>query len=111
VDYIVGFVLLAVPDFLRLYFSEPVEWVPRTFGTFLLFINLATQHEVGLMKMMPMRVHLVFDYMLGALLAASPWLFGFSHIVWVPHLGIGLFIMLWALVSKRNPRTAYAEPT
>ncbi|MBK1623963.1 hypothetical protein [Afifella marina] len=39
----------------------------------------------------------------GALLASSPFLFGFASEVWVPLIAVGLFEIVAALVTKTTP--------
>ena len=43
------------------------------------------------------------DLLSGLLLAASPWLFGFSEFVYVPHLVLGLLEIGAALMTKTTP--------
>jgi hypothetical protein len=54
-----------------------------------------------------MRVHLVVDFLSGALLAASPWLFGFANEpsnAWAPHVVVGLMEILVVGMSQTEPR-------
>lgn len=48
------------------------------------------------MKIIPTRVHGVLDYVVGAIIAGSPWLFGFARggaETWIPvALGLGAFV-------------------
>jgi len=39
----------------------------------------------------------------GAVLAASPWVFGFADVVWVPHVILGLTELAAAFVTKTSP--------
>jgi hypothetical protein len=54
-----------------------------------------------------MRVHLVIDYITGAFLALSPWLFGFSDTVWLPHALVGILTIGYALYT--NPEDGAAR--
>jgi hypothetical protein len=56
------------------------------------------------MRVIPMPVHLTLDALSGALLAVSPWLFGFADHVWVPHVVLGLFEIGAALLTETTPR-------
>jgi hypothetical protein len=49
-----------------------------------------------------MPTHLMLDMAGGALLAASPWLFGFSDYVTTPHVVVGLFEIVTAAVTERR---------
>jgi hypothetical protein len=50
-----------------------------------------------------MKTHLNIDLMSGILLAASPWIFGFSDRVIAPHLILGLLEIGAALMTKTVP--------
>lgn len=56
-----------------------------------------------------MGTHLGLDAASGVLLAASPWLFGFSVVVFWPHLILGLFEVAAALTTRTTP--AYDSPS
>jgi hypothetical protein len=50
---------------------------------------------------LPTRVHGMLDYLLGALLIAAPWLFGFAEggaEQWVP-VGLGIGVLLYSLFT------------
>jgi hypothetical protein len=56
-------------------------------------------------------MHLALDAVNGALLAASPWLFGFAEEVSAPHLGLGLFEIVVTASSQPTPtRAGNSEP-
>jgi SPW repeat-containing protein len=96
--------LIFLPNFFG--FSEvggaPV-CVPRILAILALSQSLATQYELGLLKVLPMRVHLMSDYVFSLFLAASPWLFGFENQpgnVWVVYLIVGLALFGVTLITK-----------
>jgi hypothetical protein len=64
-----------------------------------------TDYEVGAVRKVSMRTHLTIDLISGALLAASPWIFGFADYVWAPHLILGLAEMGASLMTKTVPGT------
>ena len=39
----------------------------------------------------------------GALLAVSPWLFGFAGLIWWPHLLVGLVEIVVPMLTRRTP--------
>jgi hypothetical protein len=52
-------------------------------------------------QVIPTRVHAMMDYLVGALLVAAPWLFGFddrSAATWVPVV-LGLSVILYSLFT------------
>jgi cyanate permease len=59
-----------------------------------------------------MPYHLVVDFIAAALLAVSPWLFGFSDEksnAWLPHVVVGVVVILVVLMSQTTPGTHAAK--
>ena len=107
-DYLMGILLIALPflpGFPRLESSPSATWIPVALGIGALVYSLVTNYELGALRLLPMPVHLAFDFLSGALLAASPWLFGFHHQVHLPHLVLGLFEIGAALFTSTRPFT------
>ena len=62
-----------------------------------------TAYELGVLRVLPMELHLGLDALAGALLAASPWLFGFAREVYLPHLLFGLFSVVASFITRTEP--------
>ena len=82
--------------------------LPIVLGVGLIAYSLATDYERGIpaLRVIPMRVHLAFDFVASAFLAAVPFLFGYSVDglnVWLPQVAAGLSVILLVLVSKTEP--------
>ena len=107
-DYAMGLVLIAAPFVLGFADGGAAMWVPIVLGAGALLYSLMTDYELGIVRMIPMPVHLGLDAMSGLLLAASPWLFGFSELVWVPHLILGILEVGAAALTQRTPNLAHA---
>jgi hypothetical protein len=52
-----------------------------------------------------MPVHLLLDLAGGAVLAASPWIFGFADRVFWPHVLFGLFSVVAGLTTEKVARS------
>ncbi len=102
-DWLLGALLIALPFLLELDRSAPEGWLPMVLGAAGLTVTFFTDHELGVVRRLPMSRHLMIDGLSGALLAASPWLFGFSDRVWMPHLLLGLTEVVAAFVTKLEP--------
>jgi uncharacterized membrane protein YtjA (UPF0391 family) len=112
-DYIGGIFLLAVPNLFGFAnLGGAAVWIPRIIGIVVLLQSLATNYELGVFKILPMKAHLTNDYVASLFLAASPWLFGFSHKpanVWMPNLIIGVLVFVLSLMTQTEPRSSLAR--
>jgi hypothetical protein len=77
--------------------------VPQILGLVAIGGALMTDYELGVMRVIPMPVHLGIDVASGALLALSPWLFGFSDRVFWPHLIVGIMEIGAGLTTRTVP--------
>ena len=102
-DYLTAGVLIAAPSLLEFRKHGMQTWLPVALGVGTIGYSLLTDYELGLFKIIPMPMHLVLDAANGALLAASPWLFGFAEEVSAPHLGLGLFEIVVTASSQTMP--------
>lgn len=102
IDYLMGLVLIAIP----FLFAIP-DGVPTTLfivlGTATIFYSLMTNYELGLVKVLPMKVHLFIDVVSGLLLIAAPWLFGFDDVIIWPFVVLGALEVGAALMTKNKP--------
>lgn len=99
IDYLVGAALMASPWLLGFADQSAQTYVPLLVGGGALFYSLLTNYEAGLFKVIPFRVHMVFDILSGIFLAASPWLFGFADRVY-PGSSATELIALYGLLSS-----------
>lgn len=106
-DYLMGIVLIASPWIFDFSDGGAKMWIPIILGAGMIAYSLVTDYELGAVRALPMSTHLVLDMASAALLAASPWLFGFADEVKWPHLIIGLLEL--ATAAMTNPRPDYDE--
>jgi hypothetical protein len=101
-DYLMGVALVAIPLASR-FGAGPQTWLPVLLGGGAILYSLFTDYELGAVRMIPMPAHLVLDAMSGLLLAASPWIFGFSEFIWMPHVVLGLAEVGAAMITQVRP--------
>lgn len=89
-DYMMAVVLMASPWLFGFADNGMQLWVPIILGMLTIIYSLMTDYELGLSDNIGMRTHLVIDVCSGVLLAASPWIFGFADVVYLPHLILGI---------------------
>ena len=102
-DYFMGILLIILPIFGRTVNLAQVI-VPMSLGALTIFFNLVTAYELSVTNIIPMKVRLKFDFFCGLLLACSPWIFNFSHEIYLPHVLLGITGMLASLMSKTKPQ-------
>lgn len=102
-DYLTGSALLAAPGLLGIKDDPRAALTLRLAGGGATAYSLLTDYELGLVRLLPMPAHLALDAISGALLASSPWLFGFAERgtrYWLPHALVGAAEILAAATSK-----------
>ena len=104
-DYAVSLLLIALPWLFGFAEGGAETWVPVALGVGAIVYTLFTDHEWGVVRVIPMPVHLMLDAVHGIVLALSPWLFGFNDRVWAPHLAMGLLELAVTSVSQTTPST------
>ncbi|HEX2253079.1 MAG TPA: SPW repeat protein [Thermoanaerobaculia bacterium] len=102
-DYGMGLLLIAAPWLLGFTRGGAETWVPVILGAGVIVYSLMTDYELGVAPVISMPAHLWLDVLGGALLLVSPWLFGFSDHVWVPHVVFGVLEMGAGLFTSRVP--------
>ena len=102
-DYVIGVLLIAAPWIFGFAGEGIATWLPVLLGAGVILYSLFTDYELGAVHSISMPVHLVLDGAGGLLLAVSPWLFGFSELVWVPHLVVGLLEIGAAVTTHTAP--------
>ncbi|MDZ5695834.1 SPW repeat domain-containing protein [Chelativorans sp. M5D2P16] len=110
-DYLIGILLIIAPWLLGFANGGAAQWVPIILGLGLIAYSLLTDYELGVSAMIPMPIHLGLDIAGGAILAVSPWLFGFADTVFWPHLIVGLVEIAAGLTTRRVPGYARASET
>ena len=101
-DYVFGLLLLIVPFLLGFDTGGPAQWIPLLLGLSIIVYSLLTRYEMGAAKLIPFNVHLGLDAVGGVLLLVSPWLFGFSDIIWWPHVLFGIIEIGVVLLTDRK---------
>lgn len=102
-DYVIGFLLICAPWALGFDHIDPAKWTAIIIGAGAFFYSIITDYELGLLKLIPMSGHLIIDLLAGVVLAASPWIFGFSDLVFWPHLIVGILEIGVSLTTEKHP--------
>jgi hypothetical protein len=103
IDYLWGLALLASPWVFGFSDVPAATWLAVIFGAGAILYSALTAYELGVLRLFPMPFHLLLDGLGGAFLAVSPFLFGFSDRVYLPHLLFGLFSVAASLITRTEP--------
>jgi hypothetical protein len=100
VDFAVGVLLIVGPWLFGFAESLAAVVVTLIFGVAMIFNGLGAADQRMLMRV-PFVTHLFLEVAGGGLLIGTPWILGFNHLSWVPHVVIGIVVtargLLWLL--------------
>ena len=77
IEYLAAALLIAAP-FLFGFDDDTATAASIVVGVLLLAVTASTALPTGLIKSIPVQAHVMIDYLLAAVLIASPFVFGFS---------------------------------
>jgi hypothetical protein len=113
IGFIVGIALIFAPNIFG--FNDvggAAVTIPRIVGIIVMLSELIVRGSFSGMGFVPMSMHLAMDVIIGAFLALSPWLFGFSDQgtnAWLPHLVVGLLIIGYVPMTRTNEEESRAH--
>lgn len=84
--------------------------IPIVLGIVLAFYSELTDDEEGILRVISMSFHMMLDIILAAGLMLSPYLFNFADKplnVWLPHVVIGLVLMVVTILTNVVPYTRH----
>ncbi len=101
-DQILAFALL-LPWMVNYYTRSDDTWLFAAVGASISLYSLCTDYEFGLVKLLPMKTHLVFDVIVALFLIIGPWVFQLRHYYFYWPLSLGLSILLIVIFSSSIP--------
>lgn len=108
-DYPVAFSLMTLPFLLGLGATNPIAlWLSVATGVAALALTLLTDHETGVVRILPYSFHLAVDGLVGLAFVAAPILFGFKGLDAFYYAGLGATVLVVVGLHRRTPA---ATPT
>lgn len=106
-DYPVAAALMGLPFLLGLGASNPLAlWLSVATGITALVLTVLTDHHLGLIRVLPYKLHLTVDLIVGITFLAAPFLFGFDGLDFAFYLLNGAAVV--AVISLTAPEEAEA---
>lgn len=102
-DYLTGLFLIAMPWLFLFGGNHISTWIPVILGVAIILYSLFTDYEYGIIPEITMRGHLVLDALAGIILVVSPWLLNFNDIVYLPHMVVGVVLIILSLITQTVP--------
>lgn len=78
-------------------------YIPLCLGSMLMIMAIFSNHPYGIFRVFPMQLHLLIDMMGGIVLIAAPWIYGFYHFVFIPHVVLGIVLFGAGLLTQHSP--------
>jgi hypothetical protein len=110
IDYFTALMFIAIPwvfNFAR--FGGPATITFVVAGISLIAYSFLTHYELGVIRIFSFRFHLWLDIGCGVILMASPWLYHFNEMVYLPHVIVGSVFIVIALLTERIAYTDESE--
>lgn len=108
-DYPVAIALMALPVALHLGSSNPAAlWLSVFTGVAAFILTLLTDHQLGVLRVIPYSFHLAVDFSVGVAFFLAPSLFGFTGIdAWYYWVN-GAAVLIVVGLHKPEPASSYA---
>ena len=110
-DYPVALSLMAMPFILGLGATNPLaRWLSVATGIAALVLTLLTDHETGVLRVIPYWMHVVVDRLVGVTFLAAPFVLGFTGLdaayYWAN--AVAVLVVTWLLAAPEGEATAKA---
>ena len=103
IDYTVAFLLFLAPWVLS-YSDHAVAPVSRTLGAMVLGYSLCTKYDLGVIRFIPLQVHLFLDLGVALLLVAAPIHFAIWGVPGLMMVGLGLVMGAAGLMTRHGQK-------
>lgn len=100
-EYVFGILTAILPWILGFTGINIETYTLVAAGAAIILISLFTNYKYSLVKVIAFNANLTLEIITGILLAASPWIFGFSTEKFIPHVIMGALLILFSLMSRK----------
>lgn len=102
-DYASGILLIAAPWLFNFANGGAAQWIPVVIGLMVIIMSFFTDYELGVVRNLPMTIHLFVDLIVGVFLLFSPWFFDFADLIFWPHLAVGFLAVFTGFTTEKEP--------
>jgi hypothetical protein len=102
-DYPVALALIGLPFVLGLGDANPIaKWLSVATGVAAFILTLLTEHETGVIRILPYPFHVAVDRLVGAVFIAAPFVFGFSGLDALYYWGFGATVLIVTFILNAH---------
>ncbi|MEL6767054.1 MAG: hypothetical protein AAFP17_07730 [Pseudomonadota bacterium] len=106
-DYPVAAALMLLPFLLGLGASNPLAlWLSVATGIAALILTLLTDHHLGVVKVIPYKVHVAVDALVGVVFVAAPFVLGFAGLDALYYWVLGGAVLVVIALGAPEPAEA-----
>lgn len=106
-DYLTSAVLIASPWLFHFSNAHGAAlFIPLYLGSLTLILTYFSRTPLGVIRQIPMELHLSLDVLVGFFILVSPFLYGFYNVVCLPHVILGLILFLSGIFTEKSPFTS-----
>ncbi|MGN6177978.1 MAG: SPW repeat domain-containing protein [Mucilaginibacter sp.] len=120
-NYLIGAALILAPWFVPASNGKPFYvhadgaslLLPLIVGWVQLIMAFFSNNSHGVIRQFPLQMHFFLDVLCGSFLFASPFVYGFSDVIWWPHVLFGGLLVILGVFTKKSPFTTptpHAQP-
>jgi len=105
IDYPVAVALIIMPFILGIGASNPIAtWLSVATGVAAFILTLLTDHETGVIKVLPYKFHLAVDLAVGIVFVVAPLVLGFTGLDMAYFMVLGATVLV--VVGLHKPEEA-----
>ena len=105
-NYILAILMMTSPWlFGFVQFGGAALFFPFMFGWYYLLMAIFSITKGGMVRIFPIQMHCTLLTIAGFVIMMSPFLYGFSHLVWQPHVVLGAIALFVGLFTVTSPLT------
>ncbi len=94
-DYPVAIALIGLPFILGLGEANPIaKWLSVATGVAAFVLTLLTEHETGVIRVLPYSFHVAVDRLVGLVFVAAPFVLGFGGLDAIFYWGFGATVLI-----------------
>ena len=111
-DYPVSASLVATPFIIGIGQTNPLAlWLSVATGVAAFVLTVLTDHETGLLRVLPFAFHLTVDRLVGVAFAVIPFVFGFSGLdAWYYWANAAAVLLVTTVLNAPDSTTPAATP-